>query len=61
MTSPVVFVRQTIEELKQVTWPKTDEVVRMTMLVIVISLLVGGFIGILDFAFTNAVSFLLNR
>lgn len=61
MTSPVTFVQQTIAELKQVSWPKSDEVIRMTTLVIIVSILVGLFIGALDFTFTSGLNYLLKQ
>jgi preprotein translocase subunit SecE len=52
MVAPVTFIRQTIDELKQVTWPTRDEVVRLTLVVLVISVIVGVYIGGIDFALT---------
>ncbi|MBI3443259.1 preprotein translocase subunit SecE [Candidatus Woesebacteria bacterium] len=40
-------------ELSKVTWPKRDDVVKLTLIVVVISVIVGGFIGALDFGFTK--------
>lgn len=53
MTTPVTFLVQVYEELKKVTWPTRQEVVRLTGAVILISLVVGVFIGGLDFIFTS--------
>lgn len=53
MISPLTFLRQTQDELKKVTWPTRNEVVRLTLVVIVISVLVGLYIGGLDFIFTK--------
>lgn len=52
MVSPVTFIRQTIDELKQVTWPTREEVTRLTIVVLVISVIVGLYIGGIDFALT---------
>ncbi len=59
MASPVTFLRETKEELDKVTWPKQQDVVRLTILVVAISLLVGIYIGGLDFLFTNVVSMII--
>lgn len=37
-----------IEELKKVTWPTRKETVRLTTVVIAISLIIGIYIGIID-------------
>jgi len=53
MTTPVTFLQQVIAELRKVTWPTRQEVVRLTVTVILISIIVGVFIGGLDFIFTS--------
>lgn len=59
MVSPLTFLAQTREELKKVTWPNTNEVVRLTFVVIAVSLMVGMFIGALDFVFAKIVELLV--
>ena len=61
MTSPGTFVQQTITELKQVTWPTRDTIVRLTLVVIVVSVIVGAYIGGLDYVFTRALQFVINK
>ena len=53
MTMPLKFLQETVDELKKVTWPKQQEVIRLTIVVILVSIMVGLFIGGLDFAFTK--------
>lgn len=53
MLSPIAFLKQTWDELKKVSWPTQDEVIRLTITVILISLIVGIFIGALDFVLTK--------
>lgn len=55
MVLPTTFLKETREELKKVTWPTQQEVVRLTAIVIIASLLVGLFIGALDFIFTKGM------
>jgi len=55
MTSPLVFLRETTDELKKVTWPTQQEVIRLTVVVILVSLIVGLFIGGVDYLLTNAL------
>lgn len=54
--SPVSFLRETHDELKKVVWPARTEVVRLTIVVILVSALVGGYIGGIDFLLTKMLS-----
>ena len=56
MINPVTFIQQVIDELKKVTWPNQKEVIRLTIVVVLVSLLVGFFIGALDFIFTKVIA-----
>ena len=55
MTTPVAFLKETIDELRKVVWPKRQEVIRLTGVVILVSLIVGLFLGGLDFVFTKLI------
>lgn len=57
--SPVVFLKEVKSELAKVIWPTRAEIIRLTWIVILVSLLVGLFIGALDFIFTKIFSFLI--
>ena len=59
MTSPFAFLRETQEELKKVVWPTQTEVVRLTGVVIGVSVMVGLFIGGLDFIFTKLLALII--
>lgn len=59
MTSPITFIKETREELRQVKWPTKDEVIRLTSIVIIVSLIVGMYIGGLDFLFTSTMTYIL--
>lgn len=56
MSTPVSFLRETRDELKKVVWPTRQEVIRLTVIVIAVSLIVGLFLGGLDFVFTKIVT-----
>lgn len=45
--------RDIIEELKKVTWPSRKETIKLTTIVIVISLIIGAYIGIIDVLLTK--------
>lgn len=53
MTTPVVFLKEVQEELSKVVWPTRNEVIRLTLTVIIVSLVVGLFLGGLDFLLTK--------
>lgn len=53
MASPAAFLKETRDELKKVVWPTRQEVIRLTAVVILVSLIVGVFLGGLDFVFTK--------
>ncbi|HUQ85814.1 MAG TPA: preprotein translocase subunit SecE [Candidatus Limnocylindrales bacterium] len=59
MATPVKFLQETYTELRQVVWPTRQEVLRLTLIVIAISVFVGAYIGILDVAFTRIMGLLL--
>ncbi|PIS15529.1 preprotein translocase subunit SecE [Candidatus Roizmanbacteria bacterium CG09_land_8_20_14_0_10_41_9] len=42
------FTKDIMEELKKVSWPSRKETVRLTTVVIAISLIIGFYIGIID-------------
>ena len=53
MSMPITFLREVRDELKKVVWPTRQETIRLTLVVIVVSLFVGLFLGGLDFVFTK--------
>lgn len=55
MTAPVTFFREIYDELKKVVWPTRAEIVRLTGVVILISVIMGLYIGGLDYIFTQAI------
>lgn len=57
--TPISFLRETQDELKKVVWPSRQEVIRLTFIVIVISLAVGLFVGGLDFVFTKLLQIIV--
>ena len=59
MATPVTFLQETYEELKKVTWPTRSDVIRLTFIVITISVVVGLYIGALDYIFVWITELLL--
>jgi preprotein translocase subunit SecE len=60
-TAPLEFIRSVKVELRSVKWPTRQETIRLTLLVIFVSLFVAVYIGSLDLAFTALVSRIINR
>lgn len=58
-TTPVNFLKEVRDELKKVVWPSRDEVIRLTGVVILVSLFVGIFLGGADFILTKVVQFII--
>jgi len=51
MAAVQTFVQEVLSELKKVTWPTREKTIKLTVVVVVISLIVGAFIGGLDSLF----------
>jgi len=49
------FANGIIEELKKVTWPTRTQTIRLTSIVIGISLIIGIYIGIIDVLLTKGL------
>lgn len=60
-TNPAKFFTEVKSELQKVTWPTKNEVTRLTMVVVIISLIVGVFVSVLDLIFTQTITLLLKR
>ncbi len=58
---PVVFLKEVKGELGKVAWPTKDEVVKLTAVVILVSVVIGVYIGGLDFVFTKMTDLLVKR
>lgn len=53
------FLGEVWEELGKVTWPTKQEAIRMTITVIVVSVIIAAFIGGLDYVLINIVGKLI--
>lgn len=57
--SVIAFLRQVKTELKKVDWPSREETIRLTTIVVIVSVIVGAYLGSLDFLFTKLMGFVL--
>ncbi len=54
------FLQEAHQELKRVDWPTKNETTRLTAVVIILSLAVALFLGVLDFIFTYLLKLLIS-
>lgn len=53
MSKLIAFLQESKQELHRVNWPTRQELTRMTGVVILMSLIVAAFLGVLDIVFTK--------
>ena len=58
-TTPPVFVRQVVAELRKVIWPTRRELITYTTVALVFVLIMVGIVSALDYGFTKGVMALL--
>ena len=51
--SPVAFLQETASELRKSVWPSREETTRLTIIVIVLAIAAGFFLGGLDRIFSE--------
>jgi len=52
--------RETLGELRKVTWPTPIEAWKLTKIVVVVMITMSAILGLLDFAFTRLISWFLS-
>ena len=53
------FYRETIGELRKVTWPTREEATNLTIIVVIVTFGMSAFLGIMDFLFTRLFAFII--
>lgn len=61
MASIAGFFQEVRLELSKVTWPKRREVVRLTLIVFLVSGIIGAYVGGLDYLFTRLLTLIVTR
>ena len=51
-----IWWRETVGELHKVSWPTSQEAWRLTRIVIIVIILVGVFLGLVDYALSKLVT-----
>lgn len=55
------FFKEVKEELVKVAWPSREQTIRYTVLVILVAVVVGLFLGGLDYILTALTAFILDQ
>ncbi len=61
MNKALDFISEVRVELQKVVWPTPNATLRLTVIVILVTLTVGFFVGGVDFVLTKALELLLNK
>lgn len=59
MPNIFVFLKEVKEELGKVAWPSREQTIRYTVLVVIVAVAVGVFLGGLDYILTAFTAILL--
>ncbi len=51
--------RQTLGELRKVTWPSKEEALALTRIVLIVTVIMSALLGVLDFIFARLVGLLV--
>jgi len=60
MNKLINYIKESIEEMKKVTWPTRKETYNYTVLVIGISVATAAFLGLIDYIFNFGFKFIIN-
>lgn len=61
ITRAIDFLGEVRVELERVAWPSSQTTIRLTVIVILVTVIVGFFVGGLDLLLTKLLSIILNR
>ena len=58
MQKLIQFLREVMAEFKNISWPKKETLIQLTVVVISISIVISLILGGFDYIFTNSISLL---
>jgi preprotein translocase subunit SecE len=58
---PFKFLKEVRSELRRVVWPTRQEAIRLTTVVVIVSAMVGVYIGALDYILTRVMALFVGR
>lgn len=59
MVTVLSFIKEVRGEFTNIVWPTRREAIRLSLIVVLVSVAIGAFVGALDFGFTNIMNVLL--
>jgi preprotein translocase subunit SecE len=54
------FIRETMGELRKVSWPTREEAINLTKVVLIVMIITGAFLGALDYLFLQVFKLILS-
>jgi preprotein translocase SecE subunit len=60
MQKVIKFLKEVVVEFKNITWPKKDTLIQLTIVVISISIIISLILGGFDYIFTQSIGLLSN-
>ncbi|HUC88929.1 MAG TPA: preprotein translocase subunit SecE [Candidatus Paceibacterota bacterium] len=61
MDKTIEYIKEVIAEMKNVTWPTRAQTMYFTVTVLIISIIVAYYLGLLDYILSHALEWLLSR
>ncbi|MGE5297699.1 MAG: preprotein translocase subunit SecE [Acidobacteriaceae bacterium] len=61
MINPLQFLKEVRSELTKVVWPSRKDIIKLTIAVILLSLAVAAFLGLVDYGLTSGLQKLINN
>jgi preprotein translocase subunit SecE len=49
------FFRDVISELRKVVWPKREDVVNLTIVIVIVTVIIGAALGLIDIGFSQLI------
>ena len=60
-TKIINFLKEVQEEMGKVTWPTRNQTIKMSLLVVAVSIIFGVFLGSLDFLLTKVLTIIIKK
>jgi preprotein translocase subunit SecE len=54
------YIRETIGELRKVSWPTRKEATNLTIVVLIVTFAMGAILGLLDFFYSRLMALILS-
>ena len=61
MNRVIDFLSEVKVELTKVVWPTPEQTIKLTVVVILVTITVGFFLGVIDTLLTNLLSLVINK